>query len=131
MDESTRFEEASEVVHIFWEWRDKLLGRYFVGMGGMAALYTWLVGQASNLMWVPFALGSLLSLMLGVIHLRQTAILRRAVEICVSLEVPPGIYAFIGAKNPRPSLGELLTAIYFGSTVILGALALVIRGGWL
>lgn len=120
------YEENAKVAHAFWEWRHKILTRFFLVIASVFILAGWMIqnDQFQKYVFTPFLLGMIYSFISQRMDSVNTWILRYCYDIGSDLEVKlsgtPSIFGAISSNyETRKTYGKLLKVIYISAAVVL------------
>jgi hypothetical protein len=134
--EKTRalYGELTKVATTFWEWRDKVMTRFFAVVTASAAMAGWFYQQPELRAWsfFPFALASGFAVFSAVMDRVNTKILR---ECCypvgkrleLELSESGGIFTAIHDSPQRPfSYQWVFRAMYVASSVVFAVVSIAV-----
>ena len=118
----------------FWEWRHKILTRFFITLGSLLILTGWLYkegGTFHQYQAIPLLIGSLLSYFFMRLDIRNDDILKSCYKIGAELEnkyieselIFSKLYEF---KENKKTYHYLLKILYGGSSAVLLLFSIII-----
>jgi hypothetical protein len=125
------YRENAEVTKTFWEWRHKLMTRFFTACAGIVVGASWMYERDPLRPWLYtlFFVGAVFCVMTWVLDLVNTRILRNCYrvgrEIEERLSPTRGIYKCIDENYGNIQYFRTLTSMYLGSAVVLLAMTIV------
>ena len=126
------YEENSRVAQTFWEWRHKIINRFFVAIASIFIVTSWMLtnNKFRDCIFIPFVLGAVYSLISKKMDDVNTWILRDCYEIGNKLEKEIGGVEYIFGKidtehSSRGSYAKLLSILYVSSGVVMMILAII------
>lgn len=128
---SLLYEENSKVACEFWEWRHKIMTRYFAAVTAMMIMAGWFYERPELKKWlfIPFLLGSLFSVISDLMDKVNTKVLRSCYRIGMELEQKissdGGIFKAIESMHYRKiSYHIILRFMYLSSAVLFLIIAI-------
>lgn len=129
------YNATRETANIFWEWRHKVMTRFFVVAGSTFVAAAWLynIKDLRRWSWLPFVLGALFSLISYLLDGVNTWILRecyrRASDLEKELFTPDGgFFAAIHVHHyKKGSYAMIMAIVYLSSLVGFVILAVMAR----
>ncbi len=125
------YEENSKVTHTFWEWRHKIMNRFFVAVSAIFISCGWLLNNNfKEYVFIPLFLGAIYSFISKKMDNVNTWILKACYDIGSQLEKEIGkenaIYSIIkNGYRKKGSYGKLLSFLYIMSGFVLIILSLI------
>ena len=120
------YEENSKIAHTFWEWRHKIMNRFFVAVAAIFIISGWMLTNNKFLecIFIPFLLGAVYSFISKKMDDVNTWILRDCYNIGSNLEKELGkedsVFGRINAGHyTKGSYAKLLSFLYVSSSVIM------------
>ena len=129
---SLLYSENAKVAAAFWEWRHKVMTRFFTVVAASVAIASWFY-QRTELkprIFVPFALAAIFSALSDIMDRVNTKILRECYRLGTTMEqklsVDAGIFKAIQEMHyTRASYHRVLRVMYVGSAVIFSVVAVL------
>jgi hypothetical protein len=119
------YEENSKVAYVFWEWRHKLMIRFFLTTASIFILSGWLIinNKFLNFLFVPFLMGALYTILTLKMDNVNTWILKECYnngELLEKLQLnKESIYSLINTNYyKKGSYANILSTLYYLSIVI-------------
>jgi len=127
------YSNSLRVAEVFWEWRHKVMTRFFAATAGILVAAGWLYRDSDLRGWTfcPLALGAVFSLISHRLDRINTLVLRSCYELGSQLEADlmegeEGIFSRIRRIHHRQaSYYGTMRIVYIGTAVVLFALGLV------
>jgi hypothetical protein len=125
------YKENAEVTKTFWEWRHKLMTRFFTGCGGIVIGTSWMYerGPLRRWLYTLFLVGTIFCVMTWVLDRVNTRILKNCYkvgrEIEEKLSPTRGIYKCIDENYGNVQYFRTLTFMYLGGAVVLFAMTII------
>lgn len=126
------YSENAKVTVEFWEWRHKVMTRFFAVIAASIAMAGWFYQQSELKHWVfvPFFLAFIFSLLSDMMDRVNTKVLRECYRIGSSLEhklsSDAGIYnAIQDVHYNRASYHRVLRVMYVGTAFIFAVAAIL------
>jgi hypothetical protein len=129
---SLLYSENAKVAAAFWEWRHKVMTRFFAAIAATTAMASWFY-QHSELkpwMFVPFALAAVFSVLSDIMDRVNTEVLRECYQLGMSIEQKlssdGGVFKAIqDIHHTRASYHWILRVMYVGSAILFAVISLV------
>lgn len=125
------YEQTAKVAETFWEWRDKVMTRFFAATAGVLVVAGWFFKEPELKAWVfaPFIVGACYSVISHLLDRVNTHVLRECYRIAKGLEGglgdDGGIFTSIeNIHYHRGSYYGVLRLVYLGTAVICMGLAI-------
>jgi len=120
------YEENGRVSQTFWEWRHKVMTRFFAGIAGIVVAAGWMFDKAPQLrprIFVLLAIGSAFCFISYVLDRVNMKILRNCYKVGKSLEEKlssqSGAYKCIHDNYSRVQYHHTLRVMYIGAGILL------------
>ena len=127
------YNESAKVAHAFWEWRHKVLTRYYIGLTSLVVVSGWLynVSDLKRFTFVPFLMASIFSFISYALDSRNAVILRLSYSACEDIEKllsnEKGFFSRLNEIHYNSaSFTVLLKRLYLGSAVVLLILSVLL-----
>jgi hypothetical protein len=97
------YEEAGRNFRYFLSWRERLLAGYFALLAGLSFAFSWLFQEASQLSWIPFAAGFILTLLIWALEYRNRDLYRVCQQSAKNCEsgLPEGMGMFTSISSKK------------------------------
>ncbi len=125
------YEENSKVTHTFWEWRHKIMNRFFVAVSAIFIVSSWMLenNKFQEYIFIPFLFGAIYSIISKKMDDVNTWILKDCYAIGNELENKLGGKNYIFGKidteyHSKGSYAKLLSFLYLSSSVIMTFLSI-------
>jgi hypothetical protein len=122
------YEEAGRNYRYFLSWRERLLAGYLALLAGLSLAFSWLLEEAAELAWTPFAAGFFLTLVIWALEFRNRDLYRvcqQSAKACES-HLPQGAGMFTKMGSQEPMVYHSTTFNILFSVVAVAMLACVI-----
>ncbi len=126
------YSENAKVAAAFWEWRHKVMTRFFAAVAACVVMASWFYQHSELKAWVvlPFALAALFSVLSDMMDRVNTRVLGECYRLGMMMEEKlsedAGIFKGITEMHQsRTSYHRVLRVMYIGCAVIFSAGALL------
>lgn len=131
-----QYEEVSKLMDTFFEWRYKIMNRFFIGIAAIFISIQWMYSTKINhLVFIPLLLGGIFSIITALMDRVNQRIINTCYQVGKDTEQKmfstPGLYSYLSNdflnKKTRMLISYriILQILYWGSSILLFVASLI------